>query len=107
MPDYVQSSGQGAGFAFEAHELALVAFSSGVDPYTFCAHHVLLAPEVLAARALGDAVLGKSAAPSEDWIPISALFAWDPVLKPPIDQWECELLTLGEVVCVAVNLSTA
>lgn len=107
MPEYVQPSGQGASFAFEAHELALVAFFSGVDPYTFCAQHVLLAPEVLATRALGDAVLGRSAGPSEDWIPISALLAWDPVLKPPIDQWECGLLTLREVVCVAVDLSTA
>lgn len=107
VPEYVLPSGQGAGFAFEAHELALVAFFSGVDPYTFCAQHVLLAPEVLAARALGHAALGRSAGPSEDWIPISALLAWDPVLKPPIDQWECELLTLRGVVCVAVNLSTA
>lgn len=107
MPEYVQPSGQGAGFAFDAHELALVAFFSGVDPFTFCAQHVLLAPEVLAARALGDAVLGRSAGPSEDWLPIHALLAWDPALKPPVDYGERELATLRKVVSAAIDLSTA
>ena len=107
MPEYVRPSGQGLDFAFEAHELALVAFFSGIDPFTFCAQHVLLAPEVLAARALGDAVLGRSAGPSEDWLPIHALLAWDPVLKPQADHGERELATVRAVICAAVNLSTA
>lgn len=107
MPEYVQPSGQGSGFAFEAHELALVAFFSGVDPYTFCAQNILLAREVLAARALGNAALGRSAGLSEVWTPINALLAWDPALKPPVDCGGSELATLRAVICGAVDLSTA
>lgn len=43
----------------ELEDLVHAAFFAGVDPFTFCGQHMLFAPDVFAARAVGNTWLGR------------------------------------------------
>lgn len=104
LPEVVRSPSGGAAISFDAGELALIGFFAGVDPFVFCAQNLLFAPEVFAARDLGQSLLGRSAAPPPGLSLIEDLLAWDSVARPQHDEWEDQLRRIRNAIDGAVSV---
>lgn len=104
MKEYVQALSAGATISFDAGELALVAFFSGVDPYLFCAQNMLFAREVVAVRDMGHCLLGRSATTPPGLGLIQDLIAWDPAARPPEDEWEEQLKRIRNAAESAISV---
>ena len=104
LPEIVRSPSGGALISFDAGELALIGFFAGVDPFVFCAQNMLFAPEVFAARDLGQSLLGRSDAPPPGLSLIEDLLAWDPARRPPGDVWEEQLRRIRNAIDGAVSI---
>ena len=104
LPEIVRSPSHGAPISFDAGELALIGFFAGIDPFVFCAQNLLFAHEVFAARDLGQALLGRSDVPPPGFSLIADLLAWDPIARPPCDEWEEQLCRIRNAVDGAVSI---